>query len=178
MNLVVGGGLDVSLESDEVFGQHSLRSQCAAGKSRDAKLALNQLNKHPNPFSYRATKMTNHDSRGRNGDRGRVGAFHVFRLLLLFVGAGGFGRSVQVLDGLDVVPVQLHASLVFWVFFDGGIVVPSVHDRAVNVRVAESEHVTDLVRRHLDQIVEALARFCAPFFVHVEMRLAGRRKER
>ena len=113
--------------------------------------------------------MTNHNSGGRNGHRGRVGAFHVFRLLLLFVCSPGLGRSVQVLNRLNVVPVQLHAPLVFWVFFDGGVVVPSVHDRAVNVRMAESEHVTDLVRRHLDQVVEALARLCAPFLVHVEM---------
>ena len=55
-----------------------------------------------------------------------------------------FLAAVEVLDGVDVVTVELEVGLV--------ALVPGVHERAEDVGVAEAEGVAKLVRRHAEQV--------------------------
>ena len=55
-----------------------------------------------------------------------------------------FLAAVEVLDGVDVVGVELEVGHV--------ALVPRVHERAEDVGVAEAQGVSELVRRYAEQI--------------------------
>ena len=81
---------------------------------------------------------------------------------------GSLADAVELLDGLAILPGELEVVIHVRIYVD------RVHDRVLLIRMDQSEHVTYLVDRHLEQVDSGSVRIDAlVVLVLVEMDVAG-----